>query len=225
MEIINNHVQEALSRLIEQYKDSDNLKVVLNAILQDIQDLEDSTHTLYGRLDIATAEGPLLDQIGEIVGQDRLGYGDEFYRTLIYTRIGINLSNGEPERAINIFKILSGANIVHLQEYYDANIGIGSDGVLPVDQLVFIYELIQSVIPAGVRLAHLWYFDPDCQFGFGGSQTGIQGFGSVNDANLGGCLGGLYDISKEFAFDGDDSNADGFSSVRDSVLGGKLVSV
>jgi len=225
MELITNHIEQALKKLIEQYSDSENLIALISSLLLDIQTLENSSHTLYGRLDIANAEGQLLDDIGEIVGQERLGYGDDFYRTLIYTRIGINLSNGEPERVINIFKILSGANVVHLQEYFDANIGIGSDGEIEQDQLVFISELVSRVLPAGVRLAHLWKFDPVCQFGFDGSQAGLQGFGSVSDVNLGGCFASLYDLAREFAFDGDDTNADGFSSVFDSILGGKFVSV
>ena len=68
----------------------------IGAIISGIQDLETTfCDLLEKRLGIYEASGFQLDQIGTIVGQERLGFDDDFYRILLLARIGANISNGE----------------------------------------------------------------------------------------------------------------------------------
>lgn len=224
IEKIENHISEALEKLIEQYKGSEKINALITSLVSGFQEIEISSCDLYGRLDVLNATGESLDKIGEIVGQKRLGNEDSFYRTLILTRIGINLSNGQPETIIDTFKVLSGASIVHLQEYFDGAIGIYADAELEQEQLQFTLNLLNKVLPSGVRIAHLGTFDPECQFAFDGDVENTQGFGSVNDPNIGGCFAKVYIIGNPFAFEGSDSDADGFGSVFDPLVGGLLES-
>ena len=103
---INDHLQQAINRLISQYRDRPNINALLKTMVDRIQSVEDTLFDFYGkRLDINVAVGEQLNQIGELVGQDRLGYKDDFYRILIFSKIGINTSQGTVPDLIDIAEI------------------------------------------------------------------------------------------------------------------------
>lgn len=225
VEKISNHIDQATDRLIEQYKCSPNLKGVVELYAKELQEIEDAAQSVLAGRNIFSAEGSLLDEIGSIVGQPRNGNIDEFYRILILVRIGQNTSNGEPEKIIDIFKLITQASKVQYQEHYPAGVGLMSDGTVTVDTVEFLYSIIQSVLAAGVRLDSMGVWDPECNFAFAGDTLTSQGFGDLNDGNVGGCLSELYVIDVPFAFEGDDENALGFGDLNDPVIGGTFQSV
>ena len=103
---INDHIAKAKQRLISQYRDKNNINAILEILTSRIQNMEDILYDFYGkRLDINIAQGEQLDRIGKLIDQDRLGYKDDFYRILIFSKIGINTSQGTVPDLIDIAEI------------------------------------------------------------------------------------------------------------------------
>ncbi len=214
------HVTDALDRLIEQYKESSNVRKMLQSLVPQVQDLEDVVHDLFTSRTLTASEGAQLDKLGELVGQDREGFDDDFYRILITARIGINVSNGEYEKVLDVFKLLTQSALVHLQEWYPAGYGVTADNEVDNDLMKFIANLMKLVDPAGVRLEGIMCFNGDEAFAFAGGPGNAKGFGDDTDPLEGGEFGFLHDLSVPFAFDGDDTEALGFGDTQDPIAGG-----
>jgi hypothetical protein len=216
------HIDDALLRIIEQYKCSESMKAIVKALTEQVQIIEDESFGLFSRLDLANATGVLLDQYGTIIGLDRNGLDDDTYRLFLFAKIGQNTSNGEPERVIDNYKLLSGSSTVHLQEYFPAGLGLSGDGDFNSASLLDVYEVIQSIVAAGVRIDSITSFDSDCYFVFDGDLNG-EGFSDVSQVD-GGCLAELLSVSKDFAFFGGGQSSGGFGDLNDSIIGGTLIS-
>jgi hypothetical protein len=117
LEKINNHVEIAKNRLIEQYKERPKMLGLVEAIVKPLQVLEDEAFNVYKGKWLNTAQGAQLDTIGLIVGEGRLGRDDEDYRGAIYARIAMNVSSGEPDAILSGVKSFIGEGSVELQEY------------------------------------------------------------------------------------------------------------
>jgi len=176
IEKITNHAEQALNRLLEQYKGKTNLINFIQVYLKQVQDIEDSLEDFDKLLDIGESSGQQLDEIGDIVVQPRLGNTDERYRILLYTKIGINTSKGESPKVIEIFKILTEADHVHL-----INLGLGNIELETTaefadqDEVNFIFESVQKLLAAGVRVEEIRCTDPVEAFGFNNGNPGAPG--------------------------------------------------
>ena len=85
MEKIESYKEEGDKYVPEQYKNSSNLRGVVDALLSQCDDLETAFFEILGSIDLQTAIGPALDYLGEIVGVTRKpGETDDAYRTRIY---------------------------------------------------------------------------------------------------------------------------------------------
>ena len=85
MEKIESYKEECDKYVPEQYKNSSNLRGVVDALLSQCDDLETAFFEILGSIDLQTAIGPALDYLGEIVGVTRKpGETDDAYRTRIY---------------------------------------------------------------------------------------------------------------------------------------------
>lgn len=224
---IETHVIDAIARLIQQYKDAENLQDIIAALVQQLQLLEDAAYPFRNRLDPNEIEGELLDRFGTIVVQERLGLNDDFYRLLLLAKIGINVSNGEPERVISTFKILTQAQFVHYLNLTGGEIELATDGELDDAFINFVFEQMQKTVAAGVRIDEFIFHDADEPFAFAGPNVSAPcaGFGTVSDASIGGEFATLRRFTPTFAFDGDDSSSAGFGSLEDPIVGGGFVTV
>lgn len=126
---ITTHNTDALARLLYQYKDSANIKSFLTAIFgTQVQELEDAIYSIFSALDIQNVEGDQLDQVGTIVGQERYGVDDVEYRIRLLARIGKNVSEGDIERVISVWRLFSPMSVeTHLVEHFPAEVAIYSD--------------------------------------------------------------------------------------------------
>lgn len=219
---ITNHVEAALNRLIEQYKESQSIKDLFEALVQEFQNLEDAGIPLCDRLDVNAISGENLDKFGEIVDIGRNGLDDQAYRLFLLGKIGVNVSEGEPERIISTWKILTAAAFVHYMNLNSASIELATDGEIPAGLENLAYNLITQTVAAGVRIDGLIFSDPDCIFAFAGPNTAqvTQGFGTLADPLVGGCFSWLVRPTPDFAFDGDNSDLQGFGTVQDPIVGG-----
>lgn len=170
---------------------------------------------------LPNAQGAQLDVIGIIVGEPRPpGTSDADYINLIYGRIKINTSQGQPEYAIQTFQLFTGAPQVILYEGRGCVL-LESIWVPPnqaaVDSLI---NILLEVLPAGVRADGIVAYDPTDAFAYAGTLPG-QGYGTVSDPSVGGKYPTLYQFhGGGFAYAGDDVAGLGYGSIHDPLVGG-----
>lgn len=80
--------------------DSNNYKL-LNINEQAISDIKKDAEDIFQALDILTAKGRTLELYGEMIGQNRGSLNDVQYRIMIFTRMGINATQGNYSTVIN----------------------------------------------------------------------------------------------------------------------------
>lgn len=225
---INDHVEKGLERRLQQWVDKPNLEKIIRSLITGKQELENTFFDLRNkRLGIFEAEGEQLDQIGQIVGQGRLNFDDDFYRILLLARVGANVSNGEPERIIDTIKLLTSADFVHYMNLNNAEIAVGSDGVINPLTVEFLITNLERVVMGGVRVNYLCIYDPTEAFAIAGpnAKTVGKGFGTIADNSIGGKFGQCYTIKNKFSFSGNNTSDSGFGTIYDPLVGGVLTSL
>lgn len=223
---INNHVEQALDRLIAQYKDATNLQGLLTALINPVQDIEGVLNDMNVLRQISLAFGQTLDNIGSIVGFPRPpGASDTDYRNDILGQVLVNVSQGQPEQVIRAFQLFTNASLVLLDEFFPAEVLVESDHVFP-DQAAIdhIIDVIEQITPAGVRCDGIVTFDTAMAFAFDGVLSG-SGFDDYTSPGSGGLLASLSTRNGYFGFEGDNPNLLGFGGVEDPLVGGWLGSV
>lgn len=222
---ITTHVTDAKERLLQQYKESAKLKALLDAFHAQVQELENVFNDLYISRVINAASGQVLDDMGTIVGQARIGFDDIRYRSLLFSKVGENTSQGDPEKVLQVVKLLAVANIAQIQEWYPAGYGLYFSNSIPINLINFFYERLDRVDPAGVRLEALISFDETDAFAFAGPAGVASGFGDSSNLAIGGKLAVLnLRTLPRFAFapSGFDNGDDGFGTLADNLVGGIL---
>ncbi|MCK5610309.1 DUF2612 domain-containing protein [Candidatus Pacearchaeota archaeon] len=234
---ITTHEEDGLNRLLYQYKGKTKLEDLIKDIsTTQIQELENSSFQLFSRLSIDISEGVQLDNIGTIVGQPRNALDDVTYRLFLRAKIGQNTSEGEIEKVLDIWRLISGADNIRLMEVYPAEIWLYYDTVLAEELVDMAFELMQNVVGAGIIVRFLISYDTDNAFAFaGGDSIKISGFGDANDPLIGGKLSTIQNLSglilsfsptNAFAFAGGDSvGVNGFGDAGVPATGGELATL
>jgi hypothetical protein len=135
-----------------------------------VQELEDAIYDVYFYRGIAAAliygaangfgdsatVNPILDGIGSIVGQPRYGLPDEtswtniYYAAMLWAKIAMNASQGEPERIIAAAIAITGASKVDYVNAFPAGIVLTlADPLLVPDDL---QSLMENVVSGGVSV-------------------------------------------------------------------------
>lgn len=217
---INNHVQQALARLLQQYANSPNIQNLITALVNPIQDIESELTDMNNLRYLPEATGAQLDIIGSIVGIARIsGQSDASYLNSIYGQITINTSQGQPEQVIQAFSIFTGADMIILYEALAA-VMIETTWVpgsqTEVDTLI---TNMMQVTSAGVRFDGIIVYDPTMAFAYDGV---LQGLGYDDGSQtVGGEYPTLYQfIGGGFAYDGTDPTGLGYGSIHDPLVGG-----
>jgi|GEM_PF-1593142 len=175
---ISTHAAGAKARLLYQYRGRPNIEALITSLSGDrAQQLEDSLFTLYTRLDIDLSEGVQLDNIGELVGQTRGGQSDAVYRLFLKAKAGKNVSEGDINQVLSVWKLITGGTAVQLIENYPAEVELYSDVPVPDELAAFAFAIMQEVVAAGVRVVSsvIAVVDP---FGFEGNPVAL-GFDSI----------------------------------------------
>jgi len=183
------HEEDALKRLMQQYKDKAKLAGVIGAFTEQIQDLENAIFGLFGKLDIENVSVDNLDRLGAIVGQDRLGQTDAGYRLFIYAKIATNNSQGTAEEIMSIFKLITQSTFVQYFDLYPAAIQIMGDGSIDAGLEDFLKQTIENACVGGVSVDMIGFFDDADPFYFGEiDEIGPGGFDD-GSGTIGGKLG------------------------------------
>lgn len=132
--------------LVEQYKDSTNLRGMIDSMNDLADQLEDALFEIRNLFYLETAEGVQLDIIGSIFGVEREGANDTEYRIKIKVKAGL-VGSGEPEFIISVLKSLYGATFVNYVPNYP-----GEPGAYTVFTDAVITETELNIFsPSGVK--------------------------------------------------------------------------
>jgi len=220
---ITDHEARAFARFFEQWKNKPNMVSSISSLVGGYPDMETMFFDLLDkRFNIDAAEGEQLDVIGIIVGQGRLNFDDAFYRILLNVRIGINISEGEPESIISTAKILTSADFIHYMNLRDGEVAIGTDGVIDLVTKDFLLFNLQKVLMGGVRLDYVATYEKDEAFAFSGvnATAAAKGFGTIADGLVGGKLAKIHVLKNNFSFNGNATGDNGFGTIADPLVGG-----
>ncbi len=145
---IDNHTEMANSRLVQQDKESYNTVNFLNAIIDPVQEIEDSFQDISYKRSLETAQGVNLDNFGLIVGEARDFRKDEDFRIGILTRIIVNMGGGTVEEIITAITLLYRPKQIEVTNLYPAcfSIFIEED----VQNLLGIKRIINSIRPVAI---------------------------------------------------------------------------
>ncbi len=197
---ITNHVQQALERLLQQYKGQPNLAAVITALVEQIQDLENAIFSLDEGRQLFNGTtypsvGAQLDGIGELVGIQRNGLVDEEYLIFILGKIAENFSDTTIPTIVNIVGLLYNAPDIFLKECYPGGIAyeVGNPE-LPENLFNVAKFLVQSSLGAAIAIVYIATYDQDDVFTLGniaGTVTKGQGFGSTTNPAEGGGFASL----------------------------------
>ncbi len=224
---ITTHEADALNRLLFQYKGKENLENLIKDLYTTrAQALENGLLPLYNRLNIDLSEGVQLDGIGQIVGQLRLGLSDSFYRIFLKARIGVNVSEGDIARVIDVWKLMTNSNIVQLLEAFPAEVDLYYDVPLDDDLAVLAFSLIQDVVGAGIGVGFAAVFENGNAFALDGDVVGddgtidvLQGLGGAlsQGTNTSISANKLIDSGATFQSDGVDNTMIVYNTSDDTV--------
>ena len=172
---ITTHIEDAKERFLFQYKGKANIEALLDSLGgQQIQDLENILFDIGTRLDIDNSEGVQLNNIGVIVGQPRNGQDDITYRLFLKAKAGVNVSEGDVERVLSVWKIITGGTVIQVIDVYPAGVELSSDVPVPDALAADAFALMQDVVSAGVSVVSS-IISPENAFGFENS-IGTLGF-------------------------------------------------
>lgn len=186
---ITTHADDAVARLIEQYKDKPRMEAWVRAFVAPLQRLEDAAYAVFVQAAIDNAIGAQLDQIGDLVKEKRAGKDDENYRAFLRARIKVNRSNGRVEELITIAVLILGDEFpVIVRELYPSAVEVEVQDV-SVDALILWRDFLHKAKGAAksVQLVYAKEIDDDILLGGSFYSDEIDSFpGSVWTTDIGG---------------------------------------
>lgn len=192
---INDHVVQALNRLLQQYKGLPGIAGLLTALITQIQDLENAIYPIDQYRQLAFAYGTQLDNLGQVIGLPRNGLPDNEYFVLLLGTIAENNSDTTAATMLNIVQTVfqasnvfiktpnspgGGPLIRHRIAPAQVSFGIG-DPQSPASLDGVIEQIIQNSIAAGVSIVYLSSFANAGAFSTAGPQAWCRGCSDLNN--------------------------------------------
>lgn len=152
-----NHCDLAKAKLIEQFKTRPRIESLLcDVFIQQIQELEVALFDLRTETTLDDAVGVQLDVLGVIIGQGRLGLGDENYRVLLKARVLANRSDGQLETLIAILVLIYGEPVTIVATTPDpASVRLEVLSPATFDEVV-VQGILEDAKGGGVRLVYVF---------------------------------------------------------------------
>lgn len=114
------HLATGLTRILEQFKDKNNVKALCFAALPQSQDLETTIFALLDQRGLDTAVGTQLDDLGDLLDLGRAGFSDDDYRKLLKAQMLIYRSNGTVEDIYKPFALLEPSGTFYQTDAFPA---------------------------------------------------------------------------------------------------------
>ena len=198
----NNHVQEALDRLLQQYKGLPLMTGLITAFVQQIQALENAAYPINEGRQLWNgttypAIGAQLDGIGSLVGISRNGLDDAEYLVFILGTIAENFSDTTLPTITNIINIFFEPQQMVVSENWPAELGVGIAGSsLDPSLYLTVAKIIQASMGAGIKLGYIATFPNTKAFKYsnalgGPSFVGAAGYDNATSPGAGGAYAGV----------------------------------
>ena len=188
IEHITDHSARALSRLIEQLKQSLSHQGMLSGLAVQVQEIEDAFQPLLLMLDIDASSGNQLDVLGGLLGVERTGRDDAQFRLRLKAQIIINKSSGTADNLADILELSVPGSNPNVQDDGEAAFLTIMNGVTisdPGETQSLVYQAKAAGVGAQVYYQPLSDALTFCMDGGPG-----LGFGDSTNAATGGGLAG-----------------------------------
>jgi len=192
------YLGDARRKLLEQFKNLPRVDGFLQAVMAEVQELEDAGFDVYvSRLIDNDPVGDLEDKLGALVGQPRNGFSDDQYRIFITARIAANRSDGKHETLISITSLLINQQVPILFRTYLKALEIEVYDV-PVNPYIIWHDFLNIAKAAGDSLRFFFTVNPITDtliresVSGGVTTTTTQRKGSVSGTCGGGFLAGVF---------------------------------
>jgi hypothetical protein len=133
-----NHLDAALARLPEQYKNQANFVALVGVLVSQKQDIEDALQAALDQRTVEGATGVTLETLGRLVGRLRTGLPDDRMRTWIRIQMLLNRCSGSIPEILTLASLMvPGGTRVTLDEVFPGHItvtlGVGAEAIDPTD--------------------------------------------------------------------------------------------
>ena len=182
IEKITNYSAKLKERMLGQWRNAPNSNIVLEAIADEMQELENAIYDVLLYRNIQNGTYKILDLFGTVLDETRpLNMSDDDYKKILLAKIIVNRSEGKRSDIINILKTL-GATGIFAQDLYPATMQINYTGI---DDTFLTVSEVKELLEKGT---HPIKFDISSYesdyFGFAGDPLAL-GFG---DGRFGGTI-------------------------------------
>jgi hypothetical protein len=163
------HVADAQEQVWNRFKKCPNFTALAKVTGKRFQILSNDLEDIRAVRDLDVATGTNLDKLGAIVGQDREGFSDLIYRTLIKAKTAANRSKGTTENLIETALILRNGVTTDITytELFPASVQIDFlNSLETLQHQALIADLLFLTKLGGVRLVVT--FSTSTPFGFDG---------------------------------------------------------
>lgn len=126
-----NHREQGKSRLLHIFKDKPSILALLDTYMKQYNSLELVVYQLLetrNLSDLESVDGVYLDEVGDIVGESRLGRSDADYRRGITLRIGVNNTQATPNYLMQLLKSTTESDDVRYYPHYPASYSLEFNG-------------------------------------------------------------------------------------------------
>lgn len=173
-------VSDAVKLLIQQFRGKPHVEALLSSYIKQVQELETAIFLVHTQRQFALAEGTQLDGIGQIVGLQRNGADDSFYRVLLMLKVLVNRSKANVDDIILMVHTLSGdVADFEVREFATgvAEFELEIFDILDADQaeIQWVHKFLSLMRGAGIRC--LTFYPNDAAL----TDTHIFSFGPSND--------------------------------------------
>lgn len=189
----------ALARILGQYKlATARFGSLVSELAGQVQAAESAVFGVLAQLDLTTASGVWLENLGAIVDEARESLGDTDYRNFIKARVLANVSQGTCEELLTIARtvFVTGGATFALTELPPAAMQLVLGGATMTDAFALrTARALSRARAGGVRLSVLYQTLPDANtFTFSSNATlqasSTQGFGDATNPATGGGFAG-----------------------------------
>lgn len=190
------YAERAKARILSQYREKPKLVALVMTLAAAVQEVEAALFDVIEQTAVGTAVGSWLDQLGNIVGEERGGVGDVLYRRYINARIAANGSEGTLENIIDVIEAWYGSPFpdLRLAELGRMNVEIDlADPDVTAESVDRLIKLLRDTRAAGVGIELFWQQDAGTKiFTFSSSSSvetsALLGFGDSSNPATGGQL-------------------------------------
>ncbi len=149
--------QQMLDALLPRWRQDPTMRGIMEALAEELQEVEDVITALIFDRAISSASGVLLDRYGDLVNLEREARSDDEYRLAIQAKI---LANQEGHLAKNVGNVAAiffdsttaGARYYTLPHAH-FQVSVTPDSVLSAEHIAQGLKILQEMVPAGVKLA------------------------------------------------------------------------